>query len=143
MRRVGPTWERPPGGSSIESAKSQSARTHQGDVDPYWVTAQRAAEVLGVNVTRLNQLATRGFPPFETTNSGTRLYRREQLQVVAHARAAEALSLYAATLVSPERQLRPTPGSRFLGVAEIGTRRPSECGTAASRMHIRRGARVW
>jgi hypothetical protein len=63
-------------------------REHLDDVDPHWITGQRAAALLGVNVTRLNQLAVRGFLPFETTADGTMLYRREQLRVVAHARNA-------------------------------------------------------
>jgi hypothetical protein len=37
----------------------------------------------GVNHTRLNQLAVRGFLPFEVHVDGTRLYRREQLKVGA------------------------------------------------------------
>ncbi|MBA2559894.1 MAG: helix-turn-helix domain-containing protein [Propionibacteriales bacterium] len=45
-------------------------RLHLDDVDPYWVTGERAAVVLGVGVTRLNQLAARGFVPFET-HAGT------------------------------------------------------------------------
>ncbi|MBA2560500.1 MAG: helix-turn-helix domain-containing protein [Propionibacteriales bacterium] len=32
-------------------------RRHLDDAEPYWVTGRRAAEVLEVNVTRLNQLA--------------------------------------------------------------------------------------
>lgn len=35
---------------------------------------------------RLNQLATRGYLPFETHVNGTRMYRRAQLVVVAQAR---------------------------------------------------------
>ncbi len=62
-------------------------KRHLKDSDPYWVTGQRAADVLGVNVTRLNQLAARGFVPFATHADGTRLYRREQLEVVSYARA--------------------------------------------------------
>lgn len=63
-------------------------RQHLNDVDPYWLTGQRAAVVLGVNVTRLNQLVARGFVSFEVHADGTRLYRREQLAVVAKARDA-------------------------------------------------------
>ena len=63
-------------------------RQHLSDVEPYWLTGQRAAGVLGVNVTRLNALARRGFIPYETHADGTRLYRREQLEVIAMAREA-------------------------------------------------------
>jgi hypothetical protein len=61
---------------------------HKHDPESYWVTGRRAAAVLGVKVSRLNQLATRGFLPFEVHADGTRLYRREQLLTVANARAA-------------------------------------------------------
>ena len=54
----------------------------------YWVVGKRAAEILGVNVSRLNQLATRGFLPFVMHSDGTRMYRRKQLEVVANARDA-------------------------------------------------------
>ncbi len=63
-------------------------RDHLGELDAYWITGQRAADVLGVNVARLNALAVKGFIPHETHADGTRLYRREQLEVVANAREA-------------------------------------------------------
>jgi hypothetical protein len=59
---------------------------HLDDADSYWITARTARRILGVNHTRLNQLAVRGFIPFEMHADGTRLYRRAQLQVVANAR---------------------------------------------------------
>jgi hypothetical protein len=40
-------------------------RDHLDDLAPYWVTAERATRILGVNHARLNQLAVRGFVPFE------------------------------------------------------------------------------
>lgn len=63
-------------------------RKHLQTPESYWLTGQRAAEVLGVNTARLKQLAARGFLPHETHHDGTRLYRREQLEVVANAREA-------------------------------------------------------
>jgi hypothetical protein len=62
-------------------------RDHIADVEPYWVTGQRAAHILGVNVARLNQLANRGFLPFQT-HDGHRFYRREQLMTVTNASEA-------------------------------------------------------
>jgi hypothetical protein len=50
------------------------------------VTGKRPAEILGVNVTRLNQLAVKCLLPFEVHADGTRMYRRAQLEVVANAR---------------------------------------------------------
>jgi hypothetical protein len=58
---------------------------HLDDADCYWITARSARRILGVNH-RLNQLAVRGFVPFEMHVDGTRLYRRAQLQVVGNAR---------------------------------------------------------
>lgn len=63
-------------------------RRHRDDPDSYWVTGQRAADILGVNIARLNQLVAKGFLPFEVHADGTRLYRREQLAIVANAREA-------------------------------------------------------
>lgn len=63
-------------------------RRHRHDPESYWVTSQRAADLLGVNIARLNQLAAKGFLPFEVHADGTRMYRREQLAVVANARQA-------------------------------------------------------
>ena len=63
-------------------------KLHLDDVEPHWLTGKRAAAVLGVNVTRLNALAARGFVPFAVHSDGTRMYRREQLEVVATARDA-------------------------------------------------------
>ncbi len=61
---------------------------HRDDVTPYWVTGKRAAELLGVNVSRLNQLAARDGAPYVVHADGTRLYRADQLRVVGNARAA-------------------------------------------------------
>ncbi len=54
----------------------------------YWVGATAAASILGVNVSRLNQLVAAGRLPFETHSDGRRVYRREQLLTVANARGA-------------------------------------------------------
>ena len=63
-------------------------RDHLGELDAYWITGQRAADVLGVNVSRLNQLVAAGRVPFEVHADGRRIYRREQLLTVANAREA-------------------------------------------------------
>lgn len=54
----------------------------------YWTGATQAARLLGVNVSRLNQLVAAGRVPFEVHADGRRLYRREQLLTVANARDA-------------------------------------------------------
>ncbi len=43
------------------------------------------ATILGVNRARLNQIAAKDIIPFEVHADGTRLYRRQQLEVVANA----------------------------------------------------------
>ncbi len=63
-------------------------RLHLRDVDSYWITGKRAAAVLGVNEARLRVLAAKGFLPYETHVDGTRMYRREQIEIVAQGRQA-------------------------------------------------------
>ncbi len=53
-----------------------------------WTGATQAAEILGVNVSRLNQLVAAGRVPFEIHADGRRMYRREQMLTVANARDA-------------------------------------------------------
>ncbi len=69
-------------------------RLHINDPDSYWVTNERAAAILGVNRARLNQLAAKDFIPFEVHADGTRLYRRQQLEVVGNAREARWAGLH-------------------------------------------------
>lgn len=59
------------------------------DPSSYWVTGQVAADVLGVNRARLGNSPTRDGSPFVRHRDGTRLYRRDQLEVIANARAAK------------------------------------------------------
>jgi excisionase family DNA binding protein len=54
---------------------------------PYFLTANEAAEVLGVTPKRVHQLAERGRLPV-VEHDGRRLFRRPQLEVVANARRA-------------------------------------------------------
>ncbi len=58
------------------------------DPEPYWLTGQRAADVLGVNRSRLGHLSRADFVPYVVHRDGTRLYRRDLLEVVAQARDA-------------------------------------------------------
>lgn len=55
-----------------------------------WLTGVQAAEILGVSHVRISQLADEGRIPVHVTRSGQRVYRKEQLEVVAHARATRA-----------------------------------------------------
>ena len=54
----------------------------------YWIGATQAASLLGVNVSRLNQLVGAGRVPYEVHADGRRMYRREQMLTVANAREA-------------------------------------------------------
>lgn len=63
-------------------------RDHIHEPESYWITGQRAADVLGVNVSRLNALVAKDRLPYVEHNDGTRMYRRLQLEVVATARDA-------------------------------------------------------
>ena len=54
------------------------------------LTAADAARILGVVPARVRQLANEGqLPPAATTVGGTRLFRREDVQQLADARAAK------------------------------------------------------
>jgi len=65
-----------------------SSRSHFDLETSYWVTATAAAAIVGVNVSRLNQLVAAGRLPYETHADGIRMFRRAQLEVVANARDA-------------------------------------------------------
>jgi excisionase family DNA binding protein len=58
-------------------------RRHLHDPWSYWVIGQDAADLLGIDVARLEQLAISGRVPFVEHRDGTRLYRRSQLKVMA------------------------------------------------------------
>ena len=60
--------------------------------DSYWVTVRQAAAILGVNRSRVGQLVEAERIPFETTPSGRRLFRRQQLEVIGNARLARRLA---------------------------------------------------
>lgn len=55
-------------------------RRHLEEPDSYWVTGQRAADVLGVSRSRLGQLAAAHRLAHVRHQDGTRLYRRHRLE---------------------------------------------------------------
>ena len=61
-------------------------KQHTSDEYSYWVTCGQAAEILGVSIPRIKQLASEGRLPFVTHQDGTRLFRRAQLTTIANAR---------------------------------------------------------
>jgi hypothetical protein len=60
-------------------------RKHLDDATSYWVTAAAAADILDMSTSRLDQLAATDRMPYLTTPAGVRLYRREQIEVLARA----------------------------------------------------------
>ena len=75
----GPRWEhRQLGRREVEQlslARWWPAESVRDDAY-YWVPIHRAAELLGVNRSRVLQLTGEGRIPYETTPSGQRLFRR-------------------------------------------------------------------
>jgi hypothetical protein len=63
-------------------------RRRADDPDPYWVTGQRAADLLGVSRSRLGQLADARRVPHVRHQDGTRLYRRAELIALRDSRAS-------------------------------------------------------
>jgi hypothetical protein len=59
---------------------------HVDDPESYWVTGAQAAEVLRVSRARLGQLAEKDRVPYMRHRDGTRLYRRQQIGIVAQVR---------------------------------------------------------
>lgn len=62
------------------------------EADSYWVTAPAAARILGVSRSRVGQLVDTGRLPYVRAARGVRLFRREQLEVIANARLSRRLS---------------------------------------------------
>ncbi len=79
--RSGRRWR----GLSREQIERLALNRHwPGQMSDYWVSpAEAAGMILGVTLGRVRQLADAGRIPYEVTPSGHRLYRREQLEVVA------------------------------------------------------------
>ena len=90
----GPRWEhRQLSRRDVERlslARCQPAESVREDA--YWVTTRRAAELLGVNGSRVRQLAGECRIPHGTTPSGQRLFRRQQLEVIGNARLARQMT---------------------------------------------------
>lgn len=64
-------------------------RAHSRWPNSYWGTRDQAAAILGVNRARVGQLVKAGLVPYERstrTSRGHRVFRRDQLTVVANAR---------------------------------------------------------
>lgn len=64
-------------------------RRHLGDPESYWLTSGDAAAVLGVNRQRVQQMSEADRVPFLLHHDEIKLYRRHQMEVLAHNRGAE------------------------------------------------------
>ncbi len=51
-------------------------RQHLDDADSYWITGQEAADVLGVNLSRVRVLAAKDRIPYVLQVDGTRMHQR-------------------------------------------------------------------
>lgn len=80
------------------------------------MTGARAAEILRVNRVRIGQLAENDKVPYETHSDGTRLYRREQLTIVAQPRGARCGNRGFTVLIGPSPG--PPPARSALGSRE-------------------------
>lgn len=67
-------------------------RRHADDDEPYWITGQRAADLLGVSRSRLGQLAEAHQIPHVRHQDGTRLYRRHELASMRNLRHTRSAS---------------------------------------------------
>jgi excisionase family DNA binding protein len=70
----------------LDGLPSYSRADVQQLVDNPWLTGTEAAVILGVSRTRVYQLADAEKIPVHQTGRGRRMYRRQQLEVVAHSR---------------------------------------------------------
>jgi excisionase family DNA binding protein len=59
--------------------------------DSYFGTSAGAAELLGISKPRVIQLADGGFLPYLVACNGWRLYRRQQIEVIANSGTARGL----------------------------------------------------
>ena len=78
-------------------------RRYLRDPWSYWVTGQDAADLLGIDVSRLDQLTSAGRVPCVNHRDGTRLYRRSQLTVMARRGSATEVNRGAAVPAGPPR----------------------------------------
>jgi hypothetical protein len=54
--------------------------------DSYFVTTAGAAELMGISRPRVIQLGSKGFLSYLVARNGWRLYRRDQIEVIANSR---------------------------------------------------------
>ena len=74
---------------AIEAAAAEVYRwrRHLNDANSYWVTAQPAAQILNVSIEQVETVLAGERLPFIDHVDGVRMYRRDQVDEVAAARA--------------------------------------------------------
>lgn len=70
----------------LDGYPSYSRSDIQEFIDNPWLNGVQAAQILGVSHNRVSQLASEERIPVHRTASGRRVYRLQQLEVVANAR---------------------------------------------------------
>jgi DNA-binding transcriptional MerR regulator len=72
--------------TKLDGYPSYSRSDVQAFIDNPWINGVQAAIILGVSHVRVSQLAAAEKVPVHHTATGRRVYRLQQLEVVAHAR---------------------------------------------------------
>lgn len=72
--------------TKLDGYPSYSRSDVEAFIDNPWINGRQAAVILGVSYSRVSQLAAAEKVPVHYTASGRRVYRLQQLEVVAHAR---------------------------------------------------------
>ncbi len=76
---------------ALALSRHPSRGKHRRDGDGYWVGRAEAARILGVTPGRVSQLVKAERIPHERAADGSRVFRRQQLEVVANARLSRRL----------------------------------------------------
>ena len=79
-------------------------RHHPPPAGSYWITTGQAAAKLGVSHARVWQLAQTDRLPFRVSHTGVRLFRRRQLETIAHAWQARRLHWGSPQPTTPQRR---------------------------------------
>jgi hypothetical protein len=79
-------------------------RRHPPPAGSYWMTTGQAAAMLGVTHARVWQLAQTDRLPYRVSHTGVRLFRRRQLETIAHAWQAQRLQRGSLQPTMPRRR---------------------------------------
>jgi excisionase family DNA binding protein len=102
----------------VEELAMRRWRRHRPPpADSYWITTKQAAAMLGVSHTRVWQLAQTDRLPFRVSHTGVKLFRRRQLETIAHAWQARRrmptgspCTTASSRALAPSNDVQPTAG---------------------------------